>query len=193
MADFAFHDVIEVRGHIIDSNILGAIMTEVMDRGGEFELLALEPGRARDDPSYARLEIRAPSRESLATLLARVGALGATPVHATPAQIALAPADGVFPDDFYSTTNLQTRVFVDGSWLPVQYPEMDCAITVRNGRARCITMNEVRGGDPIVVGHDGVRVLPLERPRHQPPVFAFMGSNVSSGKPNPRLIRQSAT
>jgi lysine-ketoglutarate reductase/saccharopine dehydrogenase-like protein (TIGR00300 family) len=69
---------------------------------------------------------------------------------------------------------------------------MDCAITVQNGRARCITMNEVRRGDPIVVGHDGVRVLPLERPRHQPPVFAFMGSNVSSEKPNPRLIREIA-
>jgi lysine-ketoglutarate reductase/saccharopine dehydrogenase-like protein (TIGR00300 family) len=43
-------------------------------------------------------------------------------------------------------------------------------------------MNEVAAGMPIVVGHQGVRVLPLERPREASP-FAFMSSNVSSEKP----------
>jgi lysine-ketoglutarate reductase/saccharopine dehydrogenase-like protein (TIGR00300 family) len=43
-----------------------------------------------------------------------------------------------------------------------------------------------------VVGHDGVRVTPLERPRTQPQVFAFMGSSVSSEKPKALLIHEIA-
>ena len=35
---------------------------------------------------------------------------------------------------------------------------------------------------PIVVGHAGVRVVPVERPR-EASLFGFMGSNVSSEKP----------
>ena len=78
--------------------------------------------------------------------------------------------------------------------MPVAFPEMDCGIVIdQPGRAAfCVPINQVRAGDPIVVGREGVRVVPLERPRHQPPVFAFMGSNVSPEKPNPRLIHEIA-
>ncbi len=43
-------------------------------------------------------------------------------------------------------------------------------------------MTDVTLGLPIVVGHAGVRVVPLERPRDST-LFGFMGSNVSSEKP----------
>src|SRR5207245_2956107 len=84
---------------------------------------------------------------------------------------------------------------LSGTWVPVAFPEMDCGILVDTtaGKARCVTLGEVRAGEAIVVGHEGVRVIPLERPRQQPPVFAFMGSSVSPEKPNPRLIHEIAT
>jgi len=194
VTDLPFSDVVEIRGHIIDSMILPRIMDEIMDRGGEFEIQAMEVGRRKEDPSYARIEIRAGAKEELEALLDRVGRLGATPVRVSPARTLPSPADGVFPDDFYSTTNLQTEVNVAGAWIPVAYPEMDCGILLdgQAGTARCVTLNEVRAGDPIVVSHDGVRVIPLERPRHQPPVFAFMGSSVSPEKPNSRIIHEIA-
>jgi lysine-ketoglutarate reductase/saccharopine dehydrogenase-like protein (TIGR00300 family) len=194
MAELRFRDTVEIRGHIIDSNVLGTIMSEIMDRGGDFDVQTLQVGRQRDDPSYARLEIHAGSQEDLEALLERVTQLGASPVRGGTIRTEPAPMDGVFPEGFYSTTNLQTEVNLGGVWVSVKYPEMDCGITVdpARGEARCVTLNEVRAGDPIVVGHDGVRVLPLERPRRQPPVFAFMGSSVSPEKPNPRLIREIA-
>jgi lysine-ketoglutarate reductase/saccharopine dehydrogenase-like protein (TIGR00300 family) len=171
--------------------ILPTIMDEIMDRGGDFDIQELQVGRKKDEPSYCRIEIRAASQQELETLLDRVGRLGATRIDAEPAQTAPAPADGVFPEQFYSTTNLQTLVNLGGEWVPVQFPEMDCAIAVDESEhsPHCITLNEVTAGTPIVVGHAGVRVLPLERPRVQPKIFAFMGSAVSSEKPNPRLIR----
>lgn len=194
MIDRPYREVVELQGHIIDSMILPAVMDEVMDRGGEFEIQDIRVGRRRDEPSYARIEIRAGSQAELDALLECVNRLGATPVHEVSVRAEPAPADGVFPDGFYSTTNLETLVNLDGTWTRVQYTEMDCGITVDSGArtARCVIHLEVRKGDPIVVGREGVRVVPLERPRHQPGVFAFMGSQVSPEKPNPRLIREIA-
>ena len=41
-----------------------------------------------------------------------------------------ADLDGVFPDGFYSTTNLPTKVRLDGRWYDVANPEMDCGLVV---------------------------------------------------------------
>ena len=49
-------------------------------------------------------------------------------------------------------------------------------------------MNRVEVGMPIVVGHAGVRVLPVERSREVSP-FGFMGSTVSSEKPKSISVR----
>jgi lysine-ketoglutarate reductase/saccharopine dehydrogenase-like protein (TIGR00300 family) len=49
----------------------------------------------------------------------------------------------------------------------------------------------VRAGDPVVVGRDGVRVQPLERPRGANP-FEFMSSEVSSEKPKGQLVARVA-
>ena len=47
----------------------------------------------------------------------------------------MAEQDGVFPDGFYSTTNLVTRVRLEGRWIEVENPEMDCGLIVeRDGR-----------------------------------------------------------
>src|SRR5439155_27181180 len=59
-------------------------------------------------------------------------------------------------------------------------------------RAWTIALSDVKLGEQLVVGHEGVRVTPLERPRAQPQVFAFMGSNVSSEKPKALLIHEIA-
>ncbi|MSQ23986.1 MAG: TIGR00300 family protein [Chloroflexi bacterium] len=191
MEERPFRDVIELRGHIIDSLTLPNIMDEIMDRGGDFEVQELRVGRRKDEPSYCRIEVRAATALELEGLLDRVGRLGATRVQTEPARTELAPSDGVFPETFYSTTNLHTLVNIQGQWVPVEYPEMDCGIAIDRAEstARCVTLNEVKAGTPIVVGDAGVRVLPLERPRVQPKVFAFMGSAVSPEKANPRLIR----
>ena len=53
----------------------------------------------------------------------------------------------------------------------VENPEMDCGLVVRRRRpVRTVPMHRVRAGDHVVVGHDGVRVQPLERPRGAEPV-----------------------
>ena len=71
---------------------------------------------------------------------------------------------------------------------------MDCGIAVDEARRRAwtVALSDVKAGELLVVGHEGVRVTPMERPRTQPQVFAFMGSSVSSEKPKVLLIREIA-
>src|SRR5919204_6891586 len=170
-----FSEVVELHGHIIDSYVLPRIMDEVMDRGGEFEIQDIRVGRRKDEPSYARIQISAPTRDLLELLLDRAQRIGAVPEQVEQATLVPAPSDGVFPEGFYSTTNLETAVRLDGQWVRVEWPEMDCGIAVdtESRRAWTVALSDVKAGERIVIGHEGVRVTPLERPRAQPQVFAF--------------------
>jgi lysine-ketoglutarate reductase/saccharopine dehydrogenase-like protein (TIGR00300 family) len=190
----SFSEIVELRGHIIDSYALPRIMDEVMDRGGEFVIQEINVGRRKDEPSYARIQISAPSQDLLDLLLDRAQRIGALPEDIEQVNVVPAPADGVFPEGFYSTTNLETAVRLHGEWVRVEWPEMDCAIAVQpdESRAWTVPLSDVKEGELVVVGHDGVRVTPLERPRTQPQVFAFMGSSVSSEKPKASLIHEIA-
>ena len=186
-------EVVQVRGHIIDSLILPKILDEIMDLDGNYELLDVRIGKRNVDPSVARLKVSATSRARLASILTRIGRLGAQPMALRDAQLIKAPRNGVFPPTFYSTTNLPTEVRVQGRWLPVRNIEMDCGISVDPGArlARCVAIADVKQGERIVCGDDGIRVVPLERARHRE-VFEFMNSAVSSEKPKAQLIRDVA-
>lgn len=185
---------IKVSGHIIDSLILPRIFDTVMDLGGDFDVLKIEVGKHKNDPSWARLRINADDDELLDRILEQLTSFGAELVSAGDIQTKPAPRDGALPPDFYSTTNLNTEVRMDGEWVPVSGTEMDVAIIVdrANRTAHTVPMILVKEGDPIAVGHEGVRVLPLERSRESNDVFSFMSSDVSSEKPKKLVIHDIA-
>jgi lysine-ketoglutarate reductase/saccharopine dehydrogenase-like protein (TIGR00300 family) len=68
---------------------------------------------------------------------------------------------------------------------------MDCGLVVLDGddgrSVRTRPMHQVLAGDPIVVGHDGVRVHAPAKPRDARS-FEFMNSEVSSEKPKTLLL-----
>jgi lysine-ketoglutarate reductase/saccharopine dehydrogenase-like protein (TIGR00300 family) len=175
---------VEVRGHIVDSLLLPKILDRILLMGGSFEIRECKIGVHRTDPSYARIAIQAETEETLKAILGDLVEHGASPIH--PEDATTGPADiaGAFPEDFYSTTNQPTQVRIAGRWVDVLDQEMDCGIVVEQGKGkpRCIPMSRVAVGMPIVVGHAGVRVLPVERPR-EVSMFGFMSSTVSSEKP----------
>jgi lysine-ketoglutarate reductase/saccharopine dehydrogenase-like protein (TIGR00300 family) len=75
----------------------------------------------------------------------------------------------------------------------VANPEMDLGVKVDMTActAETVPMAEVREGDVFVVGHDGIRVHPLERPRDKQ-TFEFMSSAVSSEKPKAQVVAEVA-
>jgi lysine-ketoglutarate reductase/saccharopine dehydrogenase-like protein (TIGR00300 family) len=186
-------EVVQVRGHIIDSLILPKVLDEIMDLNGTFEILDVAIGKRKTDTSSARLRVQADSPQRLQQILKRIARLGAAPLHLHDVRLARAPKDGVFPAAFYSTTNLPTDIRFRGRWRPVQHIEMDCGIVVHpaTGQARCMPIASVKKGAWVVCGNEGVKVTPLERTRARE-VFQFMGSAVSSEKPKLQLIQRLA-
>jgi lysine-ketoglutarate reductase/saccharopine dehydrogenase-like protein (TIGR00300 family) len=191
-------ETVEIEGHIIDSLILAKVMDLVLAAGADYEVQSVHIGKTNRDVSRARIQISAPSDEVLGPLLSQLQAQGANRVVQGDAELVTADTDGVLPAGFYATTNLPTWVRVDGRWIGVVNPEMDCAIVVRPGpntdgqeRVRTVPMHRVRAGDPVVVGTDGVRVEAPERPRGAGP-FEFMTSEVSSEKPKAVVVAEVA-
>jgi len=182
-----------LEGHIIDSLILPQVMDIVMDMGGAFNIEELRVGQRKTDTSLCRIQVSAKSAAKLDEIVKRCRELGAKVAEEQPAKLVAVSKPGVFPEGFYSTSNLPTYVLLDSAWVPVERQEMDCAIAVdeKAGRARCIPFQEASPGLKVVVGHRGVRVVPLERSR-QMEIFSFMASEVSSEKPKKLLINQIA-
>ncbi|HXC76267.1 MAG TPA: TIGR00300 family protein [Candidatus Acidoferrum sp.] len=180
-------------GHIIDSMMLPSVMDLVMDEGGNFTIEELTVGQHKTDTSLCRMEIIAGSAEQLDRIVRRARSLGATAESEEPAQLEKVAVEGVFPEGFYSTSNLPTEVLLGDTWAPVEKMEMDTAITVdlKARRAWCIPFQDAKPGMDVVVGYKGVRVTPLERSR-QTEIFSFMGSEVSAEKPKKVLIGEIA-
>jgi lysine-ketoglutarate reductase/saccharopine dehydrogenase-like protein (TIGR00300 family) len=184
---------IELRGHIIDSYILPRVWGAIEDAGARFVVRDMRIGQRETETSYARIEVIADSPEQLNELVGELQRLGAVLATDNPAATTLVNQDGVLPDAFYSTTNMPTQVRIDGRWLDVENIEMDVAIVIDRaaGRAYARAMHEVRAGDEVVVGYEGVRVEPIERPR-QHEAFGFMQSAVSSERAKALAIREVA-
>lgn len=186
-----YEQKIELRGHIVDSYILPQVMDAIMDLGGNYQVEEFELGRNKNEPSYCLMRLYAEKNEILEEALRVTQRLGATILEDRDADVEPAPRDGVFPLRFYSTTNLHTLVRAEGKWLPVAKTEMDCGIVLRQvdgeTTAECIPVTHIKKGEPIVVGHIGIRLEPIERDRKRE-VFAFMGSAVSTERPKELAI-----
>lgn len=185
---------VEVAGHIIDSLLLPKILDCVVARGGQFRILEINVGQNRADPSYARVEVQADTRESLDQILAAIADHGAASVHSEDCRLVENDMDGAFPEGFYSSTNQRTEVRVNGLWIPVELQEMDCGVMVDvdTGKAQCVAMSDVLAGQQVIVGHVGVRVFPEQRKGGSGQSFEFMDSAVSSEKPKRVAARQVA-
>ena len=185
-------ETVEVGGHLMDSGVLALILDDVLGYGGDYRIDQLDVGRAHDDESYARIVVSAEDAEGLERLLMRLQTHGVNQVD--PGQAVLKPCDrdGVFPDDFYSTTNLETVVRIEGDWIPVEQPEMDCGLVVVGNRVHTVPVSDVKAGDQVVCGAAGVRVVLPPREHSANDAFEFMSSSVSSEKPQALLVRQIA-
>ncbi|HOP81457.1 MAG TPA: TIGR00300 family protein, partial [Armatimonadota bacterium] len=184
-------ELVELKGHIIDSLSLPRVLDSILAQDGEFEILEMTVGKTRDDQSRALIRIQAPNDDKLNAVLAYIEQEGANRLEQQDAELVPAPKDGVFPEHFYCTTNLPTSVKVSGKWIPVDRVEMDCGIVIENGQARTTPMNDVRAGQMVVVGHDGIKVETPER-RESVGTFEFMTSTVSSEKPKALMVAEVA-
>ncbi len=105
------------------------------------------------------------------------------------AKFAAAPSDGVFPDNFFSSTNLPTYVKVKGQWKTIREPRMDAGLLLDDtGDIWAREGRRVQKGQLVAIGaaEDGTEGIFV----HAAPFFGdaeggfnFMSSEVSREKP----------
>ena len=106
------------------------------------------------------------------------------------AKFAPAPADGVFPENFFSSTNLPTYVKVKGQWKMPNEPRMDAGLLLdANGDLWAREGRRIRKGELVAIGaaEDGSEGILVHTAGFfgdgEGGEFAFMGSEVSREKP----------
>ena len=140
-----FSQEIEVSGHLIDSSILTKIFDKIMDLQGEFNVEEIDIGTKKKDHSYARLTITGKeSRLHLDEILKTVYREGAVSKIQKEIKLKKSPKNYVMPDNFYSTTNNHTQVFLKGKWVTVENMMMDKCIVVKGNRAFCVPVRDVK-------------------------------------------------
>jgi lysine-ketoglutarate reductase/saccharopine dehydrogenase-like protein (TIGR00300 family) len=182
---------VEVTGHLMDSGILSRILDDIRQYGGDWVIKDIDLGHEQHDTSHATISITAEDDEELQRLLMRLQTHGVNQTEPGEATTAVADMDGVFPDGFYSTTNLPTRVRLEGRWHDVDNPEMDCGLVVDGDRVYTLPMSDVKVGMQVVTGASGIRVTAAVVDKVSD-AFGFMESDVSSEKPQAVLVRQVA-
>jgi len=184
------NEEITLEGHLIDSDIMRRVFDRVVEEGGEFEVQEFRVGRTNDEPSFARIEIRAAQPDALDRILEAVRYLGAT-TNVGDCVFAPAEADGILPDGFYSTTNFDTFVRIGGRWAEAHDQKMDSALVLRGEAPHCVKQGQVKKGEAVALRGPGIRVRPLERSRDYA-VFGFMSNDVSAEVNKGIVIRAAA-
>jgi lysine-ketoglutarate reductase/saccharopine dehydrogenase-like protein (TIGR00300 family) len=175
----AASDTIEAAGHLIDSGVLSGIFDKIIELKCAYEVVRFDIGRTNDDASSIQMRLTAPDQATLDDLLQQLTTFGCHPLAERNAVLRPAEKDRCVPDDFYSTTNHRTHVRLQGRWVEVTKQRMDAVIVVRGTDAECRKLRDVRAGETVVCGHEGIRVTPEFRERDRLG-FAFMSNETSS-------------
>ena len=176
--------MIEVQGHLLDSGLMNTILDCITEGGGGFDLLGFQPGLRHDQDSVARLRVVAPSAERLEAILTQLIQMGARVARPdADARLEVVTQPGVAPQDFYGTTIYPTDARIHGRWIRAQRQRMD-AVLVADGppeapRVVCKLLRDLRVGDRVVSGIEGVRTHPTHV-RSSGATFEFMAAGVSS-------------
>ena len=190
-------ETVEITGHLMDSGVLSRVLDDIREYGGDYVIDKFEVGHEASDTSRATITVKAENDPELQRLLMRLQTRGVNQVDPGQAAVTVADLDGVFPDGFYSTTNLATKVRIQGRWIDVENPEMDCGLVVEHdeggqiSRVVTLPMSDIRVGMSVVTGASGIRVLAPVIDKIDE-AFGFMDSDVSSEKPQAVLVRQVA-
>lgn len=178
-----YRQTVSAEGHLVDSGMLSLAMDRIVRGGGTFNVSEFTLGADNLQPSRSVLEVHAHSQGVLDRLLDHLVRLGFTTAEIGQLAVRAAPKDGAAPDGFYSTTNHVTEIYRSGRWRRVGNQRMDAVIVLggASGQAVCRQLRDVRRGDRIVCGHDGIRILPEFKDRGRAD-FGFMTNDVSSEK-----------
>lgn len=193
---------IQLEGHLLDSGLINSALDLIVEGGGSFQVLNFRLGEQRQSTSFAEVKVTAPSHTVMESIMSQLIDMGAVaqPQEVCDNPLELVMQDGVAPDDFYVTTIYPTEVRVNCEWVRVHNQRMDGAIAVsqtsEGPHAECKLLRDLKAGDRVIVGVDGIRTVRKADSRDSragsDKEFGFMGSGVSSERRVELVVEQIA-
>ena len=119
-------EIVELTGHVLDTGLFTLVLDDVRALGGDYEVVRFDVGKDATDTTTVRLAVTAPDARTLDSVVMRLHTHGANLVEVEPARLVPVERDGVFPADFYATTNLPTAVRLGERWVE---PDMEDVFT----------------------------------------------------------------
>ena len=191
--------VLHMEGHLLDAGIMNRSLDLVVDNGGSFKVLNFNLGVERQSTSNAEVRVSAPDHDVMEKIMSQLIEMGAVVPEedSKNAVTETCDLDGVAPDDFYVSNIYPTEVRVNDQWIRVQKQRMDGAIVISEGAevtAECRILRDLRQGDRVVVGVDGIRTVRKKSNRElkAKEEFSFMGAGVSSERRVELVVEQIA-
>jgi lysine-ketoglutarate reductase/saccharopine dehydrogenase-like protein (TIGR00300 family) len=199
--------VLSLEGHLLDSGLLDRALELTVENGGSFQILSFQLGKQRQSTSRSEIRVSAPGADVLGNLVGQLIELGSVPAAAqrtSEAEFETVTIDGVAPDDFYVTTIYPTEVRLHGKWVRISGQRMDGCIVIdvsdpAQPTATVRLMRDLRRGDRVVVGIDGIQTIRKSESREERGLgaapaaeFAFMGAGVSSERKIELVVREIA-
>jgi len=169
-------------GQLIDSQLMSRMCDSIVNGGGSFQVTKMSLGQKRNELSSAQLDVSAPDNDTLDILIQKIVRLGAVaPSGETEnATLERVMQDGVAPGNFYSTTIYATQVCVNGGWIDVADQRMDGVIVVAGETARCSLLRNLKKGEMVVTGGEGIRTMRPTARHGDREQFGFMAASISS-------------
>lgn len=178
------------KGHLIDSGLLSDALEAVQGAGASYRVLRLDIGTNRTDESQLLLQVDAPDAKCFERVRADLMSLGLSETDTQDAAFATVDCDGTAPEGFYSSTNLATEVRIAGRWVTVQNQRMDATLVLDGETVSCVKLRDLKCGQRLVVGYNGIRVTPFTTRKLQEGKFAFMQGGASSERRLPSQVAE---
>ena len=113
-------EILELRGHLIDSFILSKVLDTILQHNAYYEIKKIKVGISVKNISFARILVAHKDPSRLKIILREIARYGAEPAALNEVKLRPAPMQGVFPDYFYATTNLDTAIYLGSHWISVK-------------------------------------------------------------------------
>ena len=139
-------------GHLIDSGIMSEILNTIVNEGSDYEVVSFDIGKRKSEKSRLELILKCKDFKELESLSSRLTSLGAYEKGAIESVFKPAEKDCNVPEDFYSTSNHRTEIFLNRKWANVGSQRMDAVIVLSESGPGCVKLRDVKKDDLILCG-----------------------------------------
>ncbi|NIZ19555.1 hypothetical protein [Entomospira culicis] len=159
--------ILSYRGQAIDKGILHQVITYTRQFQCEFDVINLDL-QAESRIGIFKIALKANEDHKLKSCIQSLYSLGMDQEEESEALFKIAQKDAFAPDDFYLCQGNPIEILYNNQWHRLLHPTRLTLITWREESLSTIFLDQVRAGDYILCGYQGIRAWNMQQPKNYP-------------------------